>query len=89
MALLDLGIQGTHISNQSVFYPLRPAARSRLNTAYMTGYFAAGSLGSVASAVVYGAWGWGAVCLLGAVFPLIGTLVWIGEVWAQRCYARR
>ncbi|NDJ91622.1 MFS transporter [Mycolicibacter senuensis] len=89
VALLDLGIQGTHISNQSVFYPLRPAARSRLNTAYMTGYFAAGSLGSVASAVVYGAWGWGAVCLLGAVFPLIGTLVWIGEVWAQRCYARR
>lgn len=89
VALLDLGIQGTHISNQSVFYPLRPAARSRLNTAYMTGYFAAGSLGSVASAVVYGAWGWGAVCVLGAVFPVIGTLVWIGEVWAQRCYARR
>lgn len=89
VALLDLGIQGTHISNQSVFYPLRPAARSRLNTAYMTGYFAAGSLGSVASAVVYGAWGWGAVCVLGAVFPVIGTLVWSGEVWAQRCYARR
>ncbi|MGB5796850.1 MAG: MFS transporter [Mycolicibacter algericus] len=89
VALLDLGIQGTHISNQSVFYPLRPTARSRLNTAYMTGYFAAGSLGSVASAVVYGAWGWGAVCVLGAVFPVIGTLVWIGEIWTQRCYARR
>ncbi|WP_207544870.1 MFS transporter [Mycolicibacter sinensis] len=89
VALLDLGIQGTHISNQSVFYPLRPTARSRLNTAYMTGYFTAGSLGSVASAVVYGAWGWGAVCVLGAVFPVLGTLVWIGEVWPQRCYARR
>src|SRR5690625_1412574 len=75
VALLDLGIQGTHISNQSVFYPLRPEARSRLNTAYMTSYFAAGSLGSVASAVVYGAWGWGAVCVLGAAFPVIGTLV--------------
>lgn len=80
VALLDLGIQGTHISNQSVFYPLRPEARSRLNTAYMTSYFAAGSVGSVASAVVYGVWGWGAVCALGAVFPVIGTLVWLGEI---------
>lgn len=52
VALLDLGIQGTHISNQSIFYPLRPAARGRLNTAYMTSYFTAGSVGSVASAVV-------------------------------------
>jgi hypothetical protein len=46
----------------------------------MTSYFAAGSLGSVLSAVVYGAYGWGAVCLLGAVFPVIGTLVWAAEM---------
>lgn len=76
VALLDLGIQGTHITNQSVFYPLRPEARSRLNTAYMTSYFAAGSLGSMISAVVYGAYGWSAVCLVGALFPTIGLLVW-------------
>ncbi|HLR99355.1 MAG TPA: MFS transporter [Mycolicibacillus parakoreensis] len=80
VALLDLGIQGTHISNQSIFYPLRPEARSRLNTAYMTSYFAAGSLGSVASAIVYGAFGWGAVCLLGAALPVIGTAVWVVEM---------
>jgi predicted MFS family arabinose efflux permease len=80
VALLDLGIQGTHISNQSVFYPLRPEARSRLNTAYMTSYFAAGSLGSVLSAVVYDGYGWCAVCILGAVFPAVGVLVWLAEV---------
>ncbi|ORX05883.1 MFS transporter [Mycolicibacillus trivialis] len=80
VALLDLGIQGTHITNQSIFYPLRPEARSRLNTAYMTSYFAAGSVGSVLSAVIYGAYGWGAVCLLGAAFPVIGTGIWLVEM---------
>lgn len=79
VALLDLGIQGTHISNQSLFYPLRPDARSRLNTAYMTAYFAAGSLGSALSATTYAAFGWTGVCLLGAVFPTAGFIVWLTE----------
>lgn len=79
VALLDLGIQGTHISNQSLFYPLRPDARSRLNTAYMTSYFAAGSIGSALSAMAYGAYGWAGVCVLGALFPTIGTILWLTE----------
>ena len=84
VALLDLGIQGTHITNQSLFYPLRPDARSRLNTAYMTCYFAAGSLGSAASAVVYSRYGWAGVCLLGAAFPALGTAVWVVEILRRR-----
>lgn len=79
MAMFDLGVQGTHISNQSLFYPLRPDARSRLNTAYMTSYFAAGAIGSALSALIYPTWGWIGVCVLGAVFPLIGLAVWAGE----------
>lgn len=78
-ALLELGIQGTHITNQALFYPLRPDARSRLNTAYMTAYFAAGSCGSALSATVYAAHGWDAVCLLGAAFPILGLVVWLVE----------
>lgn len=77
VALLDLGIQGTHISNQSLFYPLRPDARSRLNTAYMTAYFLAGSLGSALSVVVYTWAGWSGVCALGALFPTVGLLLWM------------
>ncbi|PRZ43120.1 putative MFS family arabinose efflux permease [Antricoccus suffuscus] len=84
VALLDLGIQGTHISNQSLFYRLRPDARSRLNTAYMTTYFAAGSLGSALSAVTYVGYGWAGVCVLGAVFPTVGTLLWIIETLRER-----
>ncbi|MBS1847859.1 MAG: MFS transporter [Actinobacteria bacterium] len=79
VAMMELGIQGTHITNQHEFYALRPDARSRLNTAYMTAYFAAGSAGSGLSAWLYGAHGWGAVCVAGAVFPVIGLVVWVAH----------
>ncbi|MCZ4077245.1 MFS transporter [Rhodococcus sp. H36-A4] len=79
VALLDLGIQGTHISNQSLFYPLRPDARSRLNTAYMTTYFMAGSIGSALSVLAYTQFGWPGVCVLGASFPAIGFTLWLVE----------
>ncbi len=79
VAAMELGIQGTHITNQHEFYALRPDARSRLNTAYMTAYFAAGSAGSGLSAWAYGVWGWGAVCALGAAFPFVGLVVWVAR----------
>ena len=46
LVVFDLGVQGTHISNQTIVYALRPAARSRLNSAYMTVYFLGGATGS-------------------------------------------
>ena len=48
IVVLDLGIQATQILNQSVIFRLRPEARSRLNTAYMTCYFAGAVSGSAA-----------------------------------------
>lgn len=80
VALLDLGAQGTHISNQSLIYRLRADARSRLNTAYMTVYFVLGAIGSGLSAAAYSSGGWGAVCLLGAAFPVLGVLIWVVEM---------
>lgn len=72
VVVMDLGTQGTHISNQSVIFALRPDSRSRINTAYMAAYFIAGSLGSAASAVVYPSFGWTGVCVIGAVLCLAG-----------------
>ena len=66
--LLDVGVQAAHISNQTKVFSLVPAARSRLNTVYMTGYFTGGSLGSVAGGLAWTHGGWPAVCLLGAGF---------------------
>ncbi|MBV9012980.1 MAG: MFS transporter [Pseudonocardiales bacterium] len=84
VALMDLGCQGAHISNQSLIYSLRPEAHSRLNTAYMTSYFVAGAIGSGLSAVVYPHFGWSGVCVLGAAFPTVAALLWVGEMTRRR-----
>jgi predicted MFS family arabinose efflux permease len=75
--LLDLGVQGLHITNQSVVYQLRQDARSRITTAYMTSYFTGGALGSAAAVALYGARGWGGVCLLGGILGAIIVLAWV------------
>jgi predicted MFS family arabinose efflux permease len=46
--LLDAGIQGAQVANQSRVLRLRPESRNRVNTVYMICYFAGGSVGSLA-----------------------------------------
>ena len=44
--VLDVGVQGLQVTNQSIIYRLAPDARSRINSAYMVCYFVGGALGS-------------------------------------------
>jgi predicted MFS family arabinose efflux permease len=67
IVILDLGIQAMQILNQSVIFQLRPEARSRLNTAYMTSYFAGAVSGSAGASFAWSRGGWGAVSAAGAV----------------------
>jgi predicted MFS family arabinose efflux permease len=76
VVLLDLGAQALHISNQSDIYALRPEVHSRLNTAYMLGYFTGGAVMSAAASLVFSAAGWTGVCLLGALTALAGLAIW-------------
>lgn len=85
LVLFDLGVQGSHISNQNTIYALHPEARSRLNTAYMTSYFLGGALGSGLSSAVYASHGWLGVSIVGAAFPTLGFLLW---AWAARRQSR-
>ncbi len=73
--LLDVGVQATHISNQSMVFALVPGARSRLNTVYMTAYFTGGSLGSVLGGLAWTHGGWPGVCLLGASLTGLAYLI--------------
>jgi predicted MFS family arabinose efflux permease len=77
--VLDFGVQALQSTNLSVSYRLRPAARSRVTTAYMTVYFAGGVAGAGASGLAYARGGWLAVCLVGAGFALLGLLLWTRE----------
>ena len=76
IVLLDLGIQGQQIANQSAIYALRPEARSRVNTAYMVSLFVGGVLGSLLASGVYGAAGWDGICVLGAAVAAAGLALW-------------
>jgi predicted MFS family arabinose efflux permease len=72
--LLDVGVQGAHISNQSRIFALLPEARSRLNTVYMTAYFIGGSVGSVVGGAAWATWHWHGVCAVGLLFVLLAFL---------------
>jgi predicted MFS family arabinose efflux permease len=68
--VLDVGVQGVQVLNQSTVYELVPGARSRINGVYMTTYFIGGALGSAGGAFAFDHGGWRAVCILGAVLGL-------------------
>ncbi|WP_251548808.1 MFS transporter [Neobacillus muris] len=74
--LLDLGVQGAQVSNQTRIYSLIPEARNRLNTVYMVSYFLGGSLGSSLSGYAWGLWKWTGVCLTGGLMIIIGLMTW-------------
>ena len=80
IVLLDLGVQGVHVMNQGVIYRLRPEARSRLTTVYMTAYFLGGVIGSAASAWVYARWGWSGVCVVGTVLAVMAAGLWVKDM---------
>jgi predicted MFS family arabinose efflux permease len=77
LLVLDLGVQGQHILNQTIIYQLRPDARSRLTTAYMSGNFLAGATASALSVSAWELGGWLAVCGFGATLALTGVVVWL------------
>jgi predicted MFS family arabinose efflux permease len=63
--VLDIGVQGVQVTNQSVIYKLAEA-RSRVNAGYMVTYFVGGALGSALGGALYDSHGWAGVCVLGA-----------------------
>ena len=73
--ILDVGMQATHISNQSRIFALIPEARSRINTVYMTSSFIGGSVGSLAGSFAWTKGGWIAVCCTALVFVLISYAI--------------
>ncbi|HBT30954.1 MAG TPA: MFS transporter, partial [Erwinia persicina] len=74
--LLDLAVQGVHITNQSVIYRHMPEARNRLTSGYMTSYFIGGALGSLLSASAYQAAGWYGVCAAGSLLTVVNLFSW-------------
>lgn len=85
MLVIDLALQGVHISNQNVIYPLAPEARSRLNAVYMTTYFAGAAGGSALGSWAWQTGGWTATCLAGAGVAVLNALA----MWHDAALARK
>ncbi|MFP3095937.1 MFS transporter [Kluyvera sichuanensis] len=74
--VLDLMVQGVHITNQTVIYRVQPDARNRLTAGYMTSYFIGGAAGSLLSASAWQHAGWLGVCIAGSLMAVANLLVW-------------
>ncbi len=88
IVLLDLAVQGLHVTNQSRIYRLRSEARSRITSAYMTIYFVGGATGSLLAPIAFDSGGWPGVCLLGASFGTLAVLVWLASPAARTVVTR-
>jgi predicted MFS family arabinose efflux permease len=75
--LLDIGVQGLHITNQSVIYSGNGEARSRITTVYLTSYFIGGAAGSLLASASYAWGGWAALSTCGAAIGGIVLLRWL------------
>jgi len=75
--LLDLGTQTNLTSCQTIAQSLRPEARSRLNTIFMTSYFLGGAAGSTLGAYGWSIGRWTGICMIGALLLLGALLVFL------------
>ncbi|GHA62131.1 major facilitator transporter [Pontibacter akesuensis] len=72
---LDLGLQASHIANQTLIFSLNPQARNRLNTVYMFTYFMGGATGTLLASQAWAIWQWNGVVAVGLVFSSLALLV--------------
>ncbi|ABC24271.1 major facilitator transporter [Rhodospirillum rubrum F11] len=85
---LDLGTQSALVSNQHVVYALRPEARSRLNTVFMSGMFLGGAGGSAGATLAWSLGGWAAVSGYGAGLAILALgILRLGRPIRSECAA--
>jgi predicted MFS family arabinose efflux permease len=75
--VLDVAIQGHNITVQSRMFLVDASARSRINTAFVTGNFLCGAVGSGLASFLWAHGGWTAIMLAGAVLSGFALTVWL------------
>lgn len=74
VGVLDVGLQTTQVSNQARIFALKPEARSRVNTVYMTFYFVCGAMVSASGAYMWQHFGWTGESIAGLSFTCVAYL---------------
>ncbi|QIQ01252.1 MFS transporter [Streptomyces liangshanensis] len=74
--LLDIAVQCHIVLSQREIYTLRPDARARVTTVFMTTVFVGGATGSGLSGLAYDERGWSGVTVLGTAMASLGFAIW-------------
>ncbi|HEX4833289.1 MAG TPA: MFS transporter [Trebonia sp.] len=82
--LLDFAVQSNQVLSVRDVYGLRPEARARMNSVYMTSVFAGGAVSSALTGAVYQHWGWPGACWLALVMEVGVGLVFLWDRLASR-----
>lgn len=77
--LIDVAFQGANVLNQTRVLSVDPAARSRLNTAYVTSNFVGGAIGSSLAGMLWLRGGWPAVMSGAALLIVLAFGVWLTQ----------
>jgi len=75
VVLMDMGVQATHISNQTIVFSLRPEARNRLNTVYMVSYFIGGASGTFLASQAWNIYKWNGVVAIGLILSVLALII--------------
>lgn len=75
--VLDVAIQGHNIMLQSRLFQVDPAARSRINTAFITNNFIWGAVGSGLAGFLWSHGGWIPVTVAGMALSGLALAVWL------------
>jgi predicted MFS family arabinose efflux permease len=77
--LLDFAVQGHQVLSQQEVYGLRPEARSRINTIYMSTIFFVGAMASAAAGWIFDRRGWTGVTTAALVLPAGAFVLWVSR----------
>ena len=77
--LLDVAVQGTNLLSQTRLLSIDPAARSRLNTAFVASNFVGGAAGSALTGVLWEYGGWMLVMSGAGVLVIISLIIWFTQ----------
>jgi predicted MFS family arabinose efflux permease len=78
--LLDFAVQSSQVFSVRDIYALRPEARARINSVYMTTIFVGGAASSAVTGVVQQHWGWTGVTLFAAALAALAELLWLADL---------
>lgn len=73
--LIDIGMQCIQLSNQTSIFELCPSASNRVNTIFMTTYFAGGSLGTLLAGTCWEQAEWMGVTAVGVALTLCSLAI--------------